>query len=153
MSRGPGARGWGSRSIGRAIPVPGGWDRLPVQKADRSGDRPVVPTRTKPSTELRERSADPAHEREDALWFLNPRPLRPGLAPEQTPSFERFSAPGIKIPLFQEVPGCEPRPPAFLPSVWAWPGSPGSPDRRSYSCGRPSGRWPSRPRRRFRLRR
>jgi len=85
LSRGPGARVWGSKSIGRVIPVPGGWDRLPVQQAARSGDRPVAPTRTKPSTVLWERLADPAHEMEGASWFLNPRPLPLGLAPGQGP--------------------------------------------------------------------
>jgi hypothetical protein len=46
---GPGARGWGSKSIGRVIPVPRCGDRLPVQEAAPSGDRPVAPTRIRAS--------------------------------------------------------------------------------------------------------
>src|SRR5512136_2134616 len=78
---GPGARAWGSKSIGRVIPVPGGWAGLPVQQAARSGDRPAASARTRPFRVWKERLADPAHGMEDASWFLNPRPLPPGLAP------------------------------------------------------------------------
>jgi hypothetical protein len=88
---GPGARGWGSKSIGRVIPVPRCWDRLPVQEAARSGDRPVAPTSTRPSAVRGEPLADPSHGKEDASWFLKPRPLPPGLAPNRRPPLERRS--------------------------------------------------------------
>jgi hypothetical protein len=80
LVRGPGARGWGSKNIGRVIPVPGSRGLHPTQEAARLGDRPVAPARISPSTGLGQRLADPAHIVKDALWFLNPRPLPPGLA-------------------------------------------------------------------------
>ena len=45
LGRGPGARAWCAKSIGRAGPHPGGSDRLPQDEAGRSGDRPGGPTR------------------------------------------------------------------------------------------------------------
>jgi len=45
---GTGARSFWVKSIGRAGPLPGGFDRLPQNAAGRLGDRPVAPTRREP---------------------------------------------------------------------------------------------------------
>jgi hypothetical protein len=87
LSCGPGARTFWAKSIGRAGPLPGGFDRFPQGAAGRSDDRPVAPTRREHLHKKFERLARPVHEMEAASWFLPRRSLPPGLAPDRKPPF------------------------------------------------------------------
>ena len=82
---GPGARTFCAKSIGRAGPIPGGFDRLPQDAAGRSKDRPLVPTRRVPLHRRFKRLARLIHEMEAASWFLHRRSLPLGLAPDRKP--------------------------------------------------------------------
>ena len=88
---GPGARSFWAKSIGRGAPFLGGFDRLPQNAAGRSGDRPVPPAWKEDLHRGFGRLARPVHEMEAASWFLRPRSLPPGLAPNRRLPGDTFS--------------------------------------------------------------
>ena len=105
---GPGARSFCAKSIGRAGPLPGGFDRLPKDaagpvpcwcRAGRSGDRtsassaepPVAPTRREHLHRGFGWLARPVQDAEGASWFLRRRSLPPGLAPGRRPTLAGIS--------------------------------------------------------------
>jgi hypothetical protein len=83
----PGARTFCAKSIGRAGPLPGGFDRLPQNAAGRSGKPPDAPTRREPLHRRFKRLARLVHEMKAASWFLRRRSLPPGLPNHRWLSF------------------------------------------------------------------